>query len=107
MTKKTKDFIWTLLPKFSYKYEKRGDIEIKYTKIFFDFDDHHFKLKFRGNPYPLVEDYICKAVNGDRKFAQMICDTFFSWLQAMADEKKNPFVVVVSKKRQELEAPTQ
>lgn len=75
-------------------------MEIKYTKIHFNFDKYHFKLKFRWNPYPLVEDYICDLVKWDRDFAKMVCDTFFSWLQAMAEQKKDPFIVVVSEKRE-------
>lgn len=100
MAQKTKDFLAVISPKYSYTYEKRGDTKIKYLKIHFNYGGYHFKLKLRWSPYPLVEDHICDLVKGDRKFAELVCDTFFSWLQAMANEKKDPFVLVVSTQRQ-------
>ena len=78
----------------SYSVKHTQEMIIPYVKFFFNYNDLHFKIKLKGNPYPELIDKITE-ITGDYKKSVDLFEIVFKWLAELSTDKKSAWKVFV------------
>lgn len=79
---------------FSYSVKETNEIRIPYVKIFFNYEDLHYKIKLKGNPYPELLDKMTE-ITGDYDKSVDLFEIVFKGLAEICAEKKSAWKVFV------------
>lgn len=69
-------------------------MRIPYVKLFFNYEDLHFKIKLKGNPYPEILDKITD-ITWDYEKSVDLFEIIFKGLAELSVEKKSAAKVCI------------